>query len=116
MAVGLVGPEREFCGWSRRSIRAYTRARAIAKAGRRAEAKDEHSIVVVSRRGRICGYVTRDEVHAYAPDRVDLLAHTATRRVDEALQFEAALDYQITISGAHDLDLDLDFERYGLKR
>lgn len=117
MAVGLVGPERHLCGWSRRPVRAFTRTRAITKAARRAQAKDEYSVVIVSRRGSICGYVTQSETHRYAPDRVDLLAHSAAQRVDdEGLQFEAALDYQVTVSGARDLDLDLDFERYGLKR
>lgn len=115
MAVGLVGPDRQVCGWARRPVRALTRARAMTKAARRA--KDEYSVVIVSRRGRICGYVTQSESHTYAPDRVDLLAHTAAQRIaDEGLQFEAALDYQITVSGARDLDLDRDFERYGLKR
>lgn len=113
MAVGLVGPDRQLCGWARPSVRAFTRARAIAKAARRAAAKKDYSVVVVSRRGTICGHVIQAEIHKRAPDLIDLLAHAATTRVTDSAEFEAALDHQRVMAGAR--DLDLDFQRYGLR-
>lgn len=113
MAVGLVGPDRQLCGWCRAPVRAFTRTRAMTKAARRAAIKGEHSVVVVSRRGRIFGHVTQAEILNRTPDLVDLLAHAAAARAPEGSEFEVALDHQRTMAGER--DLDLDFERYGLR-